>query len=327
MINRQNDDLVRRVLRTINDHKADLDTIVDPAAYWAIPNAAALTALDYAITNIPERVDSLEGMARAACYVLGGYAIYQINNHALIPLARNAFIQNLRRAPRRGNIRSWAKTAAILAASGIIALTPYFPNAVDDYQTDAANVMNALKRDAKLPVIGLSSAVPAAPAQLPNSFSEIVRLSPNYGGRMEDYRGVIIHSTRGKHPPGEELLLTVGYFMDPKSKASSHRLVGVRGENYKIVDEQYQAWHSGFLNPYYLGIELEQGNPNDEFSDKQYQIAARIVYDWSKKYGFPISRRTVLGHEETLQGQMDKKSDPGPKFDWNRLMGTIARIN
>ncbi len=148
----------------------------------------------------------------------------------------------------------------------------------------------------------------------------IVKNSPNKGPAMVGYRGVIIHSTRGGQVPGKELQATINWFSNPASRVSAHRNVGVNGENYKFVDEDIQAWHAGENNLYYLGIELEQGNINDPFTDKQYVVTAQIVREWSKKYGFQVNRQNVLGHEETEQGRRVGKTDPGPMFDWDKFM-------
>lgn len=151
----------------------------------------------------------------------------------------------------------------------------------------------------------------------------VVKDTPHKGGKMGAVKGVIIHSTRGGQVPGKELQATVNWFSNPSSKVSAHRAVGVNGEHYKFVDDGIQAWHAGEHNPYYLGIELEQGKITDSFTDKQYEVAARIVREWSKKYGFEVNRNTVLGHEETSQGKGQGKSDPGPMFDWNKFMSMV----
>ncbi len=156
--------------------------------------------------------------------------------------------------------------------------------------------------------------------------------SPNKEGRMEKYYGVVIHSTRGKLPPGQEVAAAVSWFMNPLSKASAHLVIGLnQGQIYKMVDEEYQAQHAGFLNFAYLGIELEQGKITDEYSDFQYFSSARAIRAWSKSKGFPVIRSgktlTVLGHDETSQGEKEKKSDPGPKFNWSRLLSYVRQMN
>ncbi len=148
----------------------------------------------------------------------------------------------------------------------------------------------------------------------------ITKLSPNHGGRMSGHKGVIIHSTRGGTAVGTELQATVNWFMNPSSQVSSHRVVGYNGEQYIMVDDDIVAWHAGNTGVEYLGIEIEQGRASDPFSEQEYIVAAKIVRDWSKKYGFPVNRQTVMGHDEIPQGIRQGKSDPGYMFDWDKFM-------
>ncbi|MBI2133173.1 N-acetylmuramoyl-L-alanine amidase [Candidatus Woesearchaeota archaeon] len=155
---------------------------------------------------------------------------------------------------------------------------------------------------------------------------QTVMLTGNRGDFMAGHKGVIIHSTRGGQRPRVELKATINWFMNPNSDASAHRVVGVNGEHYRMVDDNFEAWHANFMNPYYMGIELEQGSINDPYSDRQYQIAARIVKQWSDKYGFPVTKETVMGHEASPQGKSVGKTDPGYRFDWDRFYREYSGI-
>ncbi|MBI4438667.1 N-acetylmuramoyl-L-alanine amidase, partial [Candidatus Woesearchaeota archaeon] len=156
----------------------------------------------------------------------------------------------------------------------------------------------------------------------------IQQLSPNHGGPMGEIKGVVIHSTRGLQVPGRELQAAVNWFMNPQSMVSAHRIIGVNGEQYKMVEDGITAWHAGEYNNNYLGIELEQGKPEDPYRDAQYRTAAQTVKEWSRKYGFPLTRnqntKTVLGHDETTQGISIGKTDPGRKFNWNKFMSLLT---
>ncbi len=146
----------------------------------------------------------------------------------------------------------------------------------------------------------------------------IVKDSPNKGPSMLAHNGVVIHSTHGS------LQATISWFSTTSSQVSAHRIVGLNGEHYKMVDDDIQAWHAVENNPYYLGIELEQLTVNDPYSEEQYKVAAKIVKEWSRKYGFEINRQNIVGHEETEQGKRARKTDPGPMFDWDKFMALAS---
>jgi len=96
----------------------------------------------------------------------------------------------------------------------------------------------------------------------------------------------------------------------------------LKGQHAQLVPDIYQAWHAEELNEYYLSIELAQPTIDDEFTNWQYEETARTILQWKDKYQFSLSY--IFGHEETVQGQRNGKSDPGPMFDWEKLRALLA---
>ena len=143
--------------------------------------------------------------------------------------------------------------------------------------------------------------------------------TPNHGNARPETRGVIVHSTRGGQPPGTEYLATIAYFLNPASQVSAHVVLAQDGRRAKLIPETLIAWHARGANVYYLGVELEQGKIDDPFTEDQYRNLAYWLKDMADHFGFPLDRDHILGHEETEQGRIDGKTDPGPRFDWAYL--------
>lgn len=103
-------------------------------------------------------------------------------------------------------------------------------------------------------------------------------------------------------------------------EVSSHFLVRRAGGVVQFVSCDDRAWHAGasswqgrdHCNDYAIGIELE-GLEGDRFEPAQYVRLAQLLQVLAARY--PLS--SVVGHEDVAPG---RKQDPGPGFDWPRLM-------
>lgn len=112
------------------------------------------------------------------------------------------------------------------------------------------------------------------------------------------------------------------------------------------IPEERAAWHAGkgelddekyenALNKYSIGIEIAAiGSRSDMaqylspyeysllpsefigFTDEQYASLKLLVEDLSTRYGIPLDRDHVIGHEE----YSPTKTDPGELFDWSRIV-------
>ena len=106
-------------------------------------------------------------------------------------------------------------------------------------------------------------------------------------------------------------------------RVSSHFLVRRGGELLQFVSARERAWHAGAsawrgrpdCNDYSLGIELE-GLEGERFEPAQYATLARLLRAAARQY--PL--REVAGHEHVAPG---RKQDPGPGFDWDRLVALL----
>ena len=100
---------------------------------------------------------------------------------------------------------------------------------------------------------------------------------------------------------------------------SAHVLIERDGALTQFVSFRDRAWHAGVsqfnnrqaCNDFSIGIELE-GTDFEAFADVQYATLNTLVAALLAEY--PIE--AVRGHSDIAP---DRKTDPGPFFDWGRL--------
>ena len=162
--------------------------------------------------------------------------------------------------------------------------------------------------------------------------------SPNHGERPPGLRPwlVVLHSI--SLPPGVyggdaiERLFTNR--LDPRAhpyfaqleglQVSAHFVIRRAGRIQQYVDCERRAWHAGRsswrgidnCNDHSIGIELE-GLEGQRFDARQYPALVRLLRSLARRY--PV--REVVGHEHVAPG---RKHDPGPGFDWPRLVRALG---
>ena len=113
------------------------------------------------------------------------------------------------------------------------------------------------------------------------------------------------------------------YFADiAHLKVSAHFFIKRDGAITQFVSCLDRAWHAGVsqfnqrenCNDFSLGIELE-GEDDRAYSDAQYQSLNQLVDELTKHYPM-ITAQRICGHSDIAP---DRKTDPGPAFNWQRL--------
>jgi len=107
-------------------------------------------------------------------------------------------------------------------------------------------------------------------------------------------------------------------------KVSSHFLVRRDGALVQFVPTERRAWHAGVsrwrgrerCNDFSIGVELE-GLDDGPFADAQYEALIRLVTALRARH--PL--RDIAAHSDIAPG---RKTDPGPFFDWPRLLAGVA---
>ena len=162
--------------------------------------------------------------------------------------------------------------------------------------------------------------------------------SPNFNSRPIDMvtEVIIIHSI--SLPPGKYGGSEIEDFFcnrldcsaDPffreieSLRVSAHFLIRRDGEIIQFVSLNHRAWHAGVsscldrenVNDFSIGIELE-GCDDDTFEDCQY-ASLQVLISLLLEHFPQIEYDKIFGHSDIAP---DRKTDPGPNFDWSRIRG------
>lgn len=111
-------------------------------------------------------------------------------------------------------------------------------------------------------------------------------------------------------------------------RVAPHLLIDRRGDIVQFVAFDRGAWHAGqsswrgrpSCNRFSLGIELE-GTLATGFTDAQYVALTEVCAALCAHYP-SLSPSAIVGHQEIAPG---RKQDPGPYFDWPRLLVPLHR--
>ncbi len=149
----------------------------------------------------------------------------------------------------------------------------------------------------------------------------INHFSPNFNekNRPIDWIKILVIHYTGMQSERESIIR----LSDPKSKVSSHFVIGQNGNVYRLVEDNKIAWHAGKscwgkyrnLNKNSIGIELvNKGHQFGYTSFKKKQISSliRLCKILIKKYKI----KNIVGHSDIAPL---RKKDPGEKFPWEQL--------
>ncbi|MFI2225838.1 N-acetylmuramoyl-L-alanine amidase [Streptomyces fradiae] len=142
-----------------------------------------------------------------------------------------------------------------------------------------------------------------------------------------DIRYIAIHDTEGSYDG------SLAVFQNSSTYASAHYMVRASdGLVTQMVENKNEAWHAGnkTLNMHSIGIEHE-GYAIKEgswYTEPQYESSAALVKYLAGRYGIPLDREHIIGHDE-IPGVLDSKVraqhwDPGPFWDWNHYMSLLG---
>lgn len=142
--------------------------------------------------------------------------------------------------------------------------------------------------------------------------------SPNFGPRRDGLMPslIVLHYTAMKSAQA-----ALERLCDPAAEVSAHYLIGADGTLWQMVAEEHRAWHAGAgewsgqddINSRSIGIELDNLGTHP-FSAPQMAALEKLMHGVMQRWD--ISAPGVIGHSCMAPG---RKSDPGPRFDWNRL--------
>ncbi|HYE35973.1 1,6-anhydro-N-acetylmuramyl-L-alanine amidase AmpD [Methylocaldum sp.] len=110
-------------------------------------------------------------------------------------------------------------------------------------------------------------------------------------------------------------------------RVSAHALIRRDGEIVQYVPFHRRAWHAGIsnyqgrgcCNDFSIGLELE-GADDIPYTEVQYERLSDLLVALFKKYP-GLSPDRIVGHSDIAP---DRKTDPGPSFDWGRLYSLLS---
>lgn len=107
-------------------------------------------------------------------------------------------------------------------------------------------------------------------------------------------------------------------------RVSAHFLIRRSGELIQFVPCGMRAWHAGVsrwrdrdrCNDFSVGIELE-GSDDMPYENAQYELLGFLAVALHRRYHIA----DFVGHCDIAP---DRKTDPGPAFDWPRFRAALA---
>ncbi|MGP3968639.1 N-acetylmuramoyl-L-alanine amidase [Streptomyces sp. 6N223] len=140
--------------------------------------------------------------------------------------------------------------------------------------------------------------------------------------RPRDYAidRVVIHMPEATYP------ITLRVFQDPSHGAAAHYVVrSSDGHVAQLARELDVAFHAGnrSFNERSVGIEHEGWADDPSYlTDVMYESSARLVAGICARYGIPVDREHIVGHNEVPEVV---RICPGPHWDWDRYIPLVRR--
>ena len=139
-------------------------------------------------------------------------------------------------------------------------------------------------------------------------------------------RYIVIHDTEISYD------LTLQVFQNPQTKAATHYVIrSSDGQIAQMIENEHVGWHAGnwYINGHSIGIEHEGVAIEGAawYTEYMYHASARLVRYLASKYGLPLDRAHIVGHDElpgpTQATHTAQHWDPGPFWDWNHYMELV----
>ncbi|MGW4643773.1 N-acetylmuramoyl-L-alanine amidase [Sphaerisporangium sp. NPDC004334] len=136
---------------------------------------------------------------------------------------------------------------------------------------------------------------------------------------------IVIHDTEGYYDPSIRLV------QDPTYLAWNYTIRSSDGHIAQHLDPKDVGWHAGnwYVNMHSIGIEHEGfAGTAAWFTESMYQTSAALVRHLAAKYGIPLDRAHVIGHDQVpgtvLGATKSVHWDPGPYWDWDHYFELLG---
>ncbi len=142
-----------------------------------------------------------------------------------------------------------------------------------------------------------------------------------------DIRYIVVHDTETSYQEAIDI------FVNPLSYVSAHYVIRASdGDITQMVPTKDVAYQAGnwYINTHSIGIEHE-GHAREGaawYSEAMYRASARLVRYLAAKYGIPLDRGHIIGHDDipgvSTATQRGMHWDPGPYWDWEHYMELLG---
>lgn len=197
-------------------------------------------------------------------------------------------------------------------------------------RTDDGEVLLIEPRDIDIPMLDAMPASSTGDSSLAANW--VGAASCNYSNTSRGASNIdtiVVHTAQGSYSG------TYNWFQNCSAAASTHYVIrSSDGEITQMMWEQDTAWHAGHsdTNRRSVAIELEGyiEYPETWFTDAMIGSLADLIVDISDRQGVPIDRDHIIGHNEVpgcadgSGGGQNCHTDPGPGFDWDKLMALVG---
>jgi N-acetylmuramoyl-L-alanine amidase len=141
---------------------------------------------------------------------------------------------------------------------------------------------------------------------------------------------IIVHDTEGSYDAA------ISTFQNPASYVSANYVIrSSDGAVTEMVRPQDVSWGAAdwYVNMHAINIENEgfAAQGSTWYTGAMYRSLATLVRYLGARYGIPLDREHILGHEDvpgpTSYGTAVQHWDPGPFWNWNHFMALVHGVS
>jgi N-acetyl-anhydromuramyl-L-alanine amidase AmpD len=137
-------------------------------------------------------------------------------------------------------------------------------------------------------------------------------------------KGVTVHDIEGSCEAA------VDHFKDPNSFVSAHYVICADGRVIQMVELKNIAWTAGnwWYNSHFIQVEhAGYASSPTGYTPQMYASSVLLVQWLSQKYGFPLDKAHVHGHDNVpatrTSGIASMHVDPGPFWAWQNYLAAL----
>lgn len=154
--------------------------------------------------------------------------------------------------------------------------------------------------------------------------------TPSGGTASMKIKYIVVHDTESSYASA------IATFQNPASYVSANYVVqSSTGHVTEMVRPANISWGAGdwYVNMHAISIENEgyAAQGSTWYTQAEYKSDAALVRYLAARYGIPLDRQHIIGHEDVPGPTMYYTSvqhwDPGPFWNWNHFMALVHQVS